>query len=59
MTPELARYPEEALGQLRAALDLEALVLAPKEFQERRDLPFLQGVLREAKPLYERGKAPA
>jgi predicted nucleotidyltransferase len=109
MTPELARYLEEALGRLRAALDLEALylfgshargtaerrsdldllvvartslpplkriglvlqllkdaplpveaiVLTPEEFQERRDLPFLQGVLREAKPLYERGKAPA
>jgi predicted nucleotidyltransferase len=108
MTPELARYLEEALGRLRAALDLEALylfgshargtadrgsdldllvartslpplkriglvlellkdaplpvealVLTPEEFQERRDLPFLQGVLREAKPLCERGEAPA
>ncbi|BAW00479.1 transposase [Thermus thermophilus] len=27
MTPELARYLEEALGRLRAALDLEALYL--------------------------------
>ena len=42
-----------------APLPVEALVLTPEEFQERRDLPFLQGVLREAKPLYERGKAPA
>ncbi|NAV69319.1 nucleotidyltransferase domain-containing protein, partial [Salmonella sp. zj-f50] len=27
MTPELARYLEEALGRLRAALDLEAIYL--------------------------------
>ncbi|BAW00477.1 DNA polymerase beta domain-containing protein region [Thermus thermophilus] len=37
----------------------QAIVLTPEEFQERRELPFLQGVLLEAKPLYERGKAPA
>lgn len=100
MTPELARYLEEALGRLRAALDLEALylfgshargtadrrsdldllavartslppleriglvlellkdaplpvealVLTPEELQERRDLPFLQGVLGRRNP---------
>ncbi|HAR69419.1 hypothetical protein CSW37_00855 [Thermus scotoductus] len=41
-----------------APLPVEAIVLTPEECRERRDLPFLKGVLREAKPIYERGKAP-
>lgn len=42
-----------------APLPVEALVLTPEELAERRELPFLQGVLREARPIYERGKTPA
>lgn len=41
-----------------APLPVEALVLTPEELAERR-LHFLQGVLREARPIYERGKTPA
>ncbi|WP_038045140.1 nucleotidyltransferase domain-containing protein [Thermus caliditerrae] len=38
---------------------VEVLVLTPEELAERRELPFLQGVLKEAIPLYERGKEAA
>ena len=36
---------------------LELVVLTPDEFEARKDLPFLRGVLREAVVLYERGEA--
>ncbi len=35
---------------------LELVVLTPEEFEARKDLPFLRGVMREAVVLYERGK---
>ncbi|APD10461.1 nucleotidyltransferase (plasmid) [Thermus brockianus] len=55
--PPLARL-ELVLNLLAdAPLPVEALVLTPEELAERSDLPFLKGVLREAIPLYERGKA--
>jgi len=38
---------------------VEALVLTPEEWVERQELPFLRGILREAVPLYERGKEAA
>lgn len=37
---------------------VDVLVYTPAEFAERADLPFLRGILREAKVLYERGEAP-
>jgi predicted nucleotidyltransferase len=53
--------PLERIGRVLelladAPLPVEAIVLTPEELRERRDLPFLQGVLREAKPIYERGE---
>lgn len=61
----VARTPLPPLARLELVLNLladaplpvEPLVLTPEELAERRELPFLKGVLREAKPLYERGKA--
>lgn len=38
---------------------VDVLVYTPREFQERCDLPFLRGILREAKVLYERREAPS
>ncbi len=38
---------------------VEALVLTLEEWVERQELPFLRGILREAVPLYERGKEAA
>jgi hypothetical protein len=32
-------------------------VYTPTEFAERAELPFLRGVLQEARVLYERGEA--
>jgi len=56
--------PLERIGQILLALRelpwvMEPVVLTPAEFEERRDLPFLKGVLKEAKLLYERGKTAA
>ncbi|MEZ0321968.1 MAG: nucleotidyltransferase domain-containing protein [Thermus sp.] len=59
---ETSLPPLERIGQVLELLQdapapVEALVLTPKELAERKDLPFLAGVLREAIPIYERGKA--
>lgn len=63
----VARTPLPPLKRLGLVLELlqdapvpvDVLVLTPEELAERRELPFLQGVLREAVPLYERGKEAA
>ncbi|GAA5335312.1 MULTISPECIES: nucleotidyltransferase domain-containing protein [Thermus] len=54
--------PLERIGRVLeslqdAPLPVEAIVLTPRELEERKDLPFLAGILKEAVPLYERGKA--
>ncbi|GAA6756813.1 nucleotidyltransferase domain-containing protein [Thermus thalpophilus] len=54
--------PLERIGRVLellkdAPLPVEAIVLTPRELAERKDLPFLAGVLKEAVPLYERGEA--
>jgi predicted nucleotidyltransferase len=56
--------PLERIGQVLWALrdlpfPVEAVVLTPQEFENRRELPFLRGVLKEAKLIYERGKTAA
>ncbi len=56
--------PLERIGRVLALLadaprPVDVLVYTPAEFAERVDLPFLRGVLREARVLYERGEAPA
>ncbi|MCX2728003.1 nucleotidyltransferase domain-containing protein [Thermomicrobium sp. 4228-Ro] len=56
--------PLERIGRVLALLadaprSVDVLVYTPAEFAERADLPFLRGVLREARVLYERGEAPA
>lgn len=61
---ETSLSPLERIGQVLLALRelpwvIEPVVLTPAEFEERRDLPFLRGVLKEAKLLYERGKTAA
>ncbi len=61
---ETALPPLERIGQVLWALRelpwvVEPVVLTPSEFEERRNLPFLRGVLREAQLLYERGKTAA
>lgn len=57
--PPLARIGR-VLDLLRdAPLPVEPLVLTPEELEARADLPFLRGVLKEARVLYERGKAAA
>ena len=38
---------------------VEPVVLTPQEFQDRRELPFLRGVMKEARLLYERGETAA
>ncbi|MCS7219458.1 MAG: nucleotidyltransferase domain-containing protein [Thermus sp.] len=55
--PPLARLELVLQPLADAPLPVEPLVLTPEELAERRELPFLKGVLQEAKPLYERGKA--
>jgi len=54
----------ERIGRVLWALrDLpvvvEPVVLTPEEFQDRRELPFLRGVMKEARLLYERGETAA
>lgn len=54
--------PLERIGQVLellrdAPLPLEVIAYTPEELEARKDLPFLRGVLREAKVLYEHGKA--
>ncbi|WP_018466077.1 nucleotidyltransferase domain-containing protein [Calidithermus timidus] len=56
--------PLERIGQVLWALrelsfPVEAIVLTPQEFKNRRELPFLRGVMKEAKLIYERGKTAA
>ncbi|GIW24937.1 MAG: hypothetical protein KatS3mg069_1204 [Meiothermus sp.] len=56
--------PLERIGTVLSALKdlpwvVEPVVLTPAELENRRDLPFLKGVLKEAKLLYERGKTTA
>ena len=56
--------PLERLGQVLWALrdlplPVEAIVLTPQEFASRRELPFLRGVMKEARLIYERGEATA
>ncbi|WP_114314062.1 nucleotidyltransferase domain-containing protein [Thermus caldifontis] len=63
----VARTPLPPLKRIGLVLELlqdapwpvEALVLTPEELAERKEFPFLQGVLEEAVPLYERGKEAA
>ncbi len=54
--------PTERIGLVLQALkdaplSVEPVVYTPEEFADRRDLPFLRGVLKEARVLYERGEA--
>ena len=54
----------ERIGRVLWALrDLpvvvEPVVLTPQEFQDRRELPFLRGVMKEARLLYERRETAA
>jgi predicted nucleotidyltransferase len=56
--------PLERIGQVLWALRelpfaVEAVILTPQEFENRRGLPFLRGVMQEAKLIYERGKTAA
>jgi predicted nucleotidyltransferase len=56
--------PLERLGQVLWALrdlplPVEAIVLTPQEFASRRELPFLRGVMKEARLIYERGETAA
>lgn len=56
--------PLERIGRVLELLQdspwpVEALVLTPEELRERQDLPFLRRVLKEARPLYERGEEAA
>ncbi|RIH83320.1 Nucleotidyltransferase domain protein [Meiothermus luteus] len=56
--------PLERIGTVLSALKdlpwvVEPVVLTPAELENRRDLPFLKGVLKEAKLLYERRKTTA
>jgi predicted nucleotidyltransferase len=56
--------PLERIGRVLWALRelpvvVEPVVLTPKEFQERRELPFLRGVMKEARLIYERGETAA
>lgn len=56
--------PLERIGQVLWALrDLpfavEAVILTPQEFANRRELPFLRGVMKEAKLIYECGETAA
>ncbi len=53
--------PLERIGRvlwaLRALpLPVEAVVLTPEEFAARRELPFLRGVMKEARLIYECGE---
>jgi predicted nucleotidyltransferase len=38
---------------------VDVLIYTPTEFAERSELPFLRGILREARLLYERRETPA
>lgn len=54
--------PLERIGRALELLSdaphpVDELVYTPREFQERADLPFLRGILQEARVLYERGEA--
>lgn len=56
--------PLERMGRVLWALrdlpwPVEAIVLTPQEFGNRRELPFLRGVMKEAKLIYERGETAA
>ena len=56
--------PLERLGRVLWALrdlplPVEAIVLTPQEFASRRELPFLRGVMKEARLIYERGETAA
>ncbi|TBH21219.1 nucleotidyltransferase domain-containing protein [Thermus thermamylovorans] len=63
----VARTPLPPLKRIGLVLELlqdapvpvDVLVLTPEELDERRELPFLRGILRGALPLYERGKEAA
>lgn len=57
--PPLARIGRVLELLKDAPLPVEPIVYTPEEFASRRDLPFLRGVLREARVLYERGEAVA
>lgn len=53
--------PLERIGQVLWALrdlpmPVEAIVLTPQEFQSRCEGPFLRGVMKEARRIYERGE---
>lgn len=48
-----------ALTLLRdAPCPVDVLIYTPAELREQKDLPFLRGILREAKVLYERRETP-
>lgn len=56
--------PIERIGRVLqvlkdAPLPVEPVVYTPEEFVRRLDLPFLRGVLKEARLLYERREAAA
>ncbi len=55
--PPLERIAEVFDRLKDAPYPVELLVLTPEEFEVRKDLPFLRGVMREAVLWYERGKA--
>lgn len=54
--PPLERIGRVLRALKDAPLPIEPVVYTPQEFMGRRDLPFLRGVLEEARVLYERGE---
>ncbi len=52
-------HSQKLLPSRKAPVPVEALVLTPEGLTARRELPFLQGSLKEASSLYERGKRAA